>query len=153
MTYRTQHKAYLQSKLAVVTVNSQVLEVYDTVYTSPDRYPFACITSGELRPNISDTSIYDTATYRRGYTYTIIVVHNMGAADVITAPVLEEMDNWEEAILDTLQSRALRDGGYPSLDDVIVTDVTAPVNGLEINLSEGMLFKMFRVECRVNVLY
>lgn len=153
MTYRDQQKTYLKNQLSTVTVNSVTLPVYDTIYTTTDQYPFATITSGSLKPNLSDTSVYDSGTYRRVYEYRIIVVHNLGGEDTFTKETLIEIDDWENAIINKLQERVFRDGGMPACDDIMVIEVTSPINGLEINLTEGMVFKMFTVECRVDVLY
>lgn len=151
MNYRELHKQTIKQFLENTALDGINMKVVASAFSNSNYYPYSAISSGELNPNKQNGSKLDTDTYLRVYTYDIITVFNM-AEEGMTAQKLQKLiDGWEAVIIDTLQSESIRNAGGSSYHDLRVVNVTSPINGLEINLREGLVFKAFTVEVDVIV--
>jgi hypothetical protein len=152
MNTRTNQKNRLKSILEAITYNSENLPVFVGVKTDNDRYPFCFITSGGLNPNKDGATLRDRGTYERVREYTIVAVFHI-TDDIETVNQAErQMDEIEQLIVDKIGDEATRNDAQQWVD-IYVTDVSAPISGIELRLEAGMVAKVFTVACETQEAY
>lgn len=151
MNYRLLHKAKLKELLQNIQIKGKNIHVIDTAFTNSDFYPYCAISSGELTPNRTQGSKLDTNTYNRVYTYDISVVFDFADEYQTTQDMQNDIDLWEAELIDTFQSEVTRNAGGGDYHDLRIVNISAPIDGVEFNLREGLLFKVFTIELDVIV--
>jgi hypothetical protein len=154
MNYRLTDKQYLKTYLETVTFDGKALPVY-TKHTISDHTPYCLVSSAGLIPNDGANTLHDTGHYKRGYRYQIHLAWLATLGEAPTQVTEDSIDELEASIIDLLQSQAVRDceevsGESPRtakwLDLSLDNEVSAPMSGLRIALSENHFIKTFFVK-------
>jgi hypothetical protein len=134
-----QHIAKIQTKLQEIAYGGANIIVSPYYISSADKYPFFFITDGE----INDTLI-DSQTYQRISDYEINVIFEVEPNDI--AGLQTKIRAISQLIIGKLGNRATRDDGDPNWLDINFRKASAPINGVEIGLSNNVLVRTFTVQ-------
>lgn len=140
-------KAYLKQVIESIETDLGSLSVVDNYVNAGATDPYVFINSANTTPNLGEGTVWDNATYERGYEFQINFVF---AIDENAADPYQEarVDEIEQLVLDKLQSQEVRDNhGNPDWLDLIVTDVSAPYSP-EIEELDNCFYKTFTVQIR-----
>lgn len=153
MNTRTEQKNRLQSILETITFNGNVLPVFVGLKTTNNVYPYCFITSSRLIPNKDGGTLRDRGTYERVREYTLVAVFQQNSEAIEDLNAIEvEIDELEQLLIDKIGDEATRNDGQEWVD-IYVTDVSSPVNGIELNMDSSLITKIITVACETQEEY
>lgn len=156
--YRSIHKAALKTLIESITytdpVNSLLIDLEGKVLTEWSNKLLSDVQINISTGATTEFQLLDTCSYDRRYQYDITV----------SLPILEkikeeaensdiyrekELDILESEIIALLLKQSTRDTLVSGIIDVTVLDVTAPIVGGTIEVTNSHIFKVITVEIRV----
>jgi hypothetical protein len=148
-----QHITAIQTRLQTVEYNGNPLAVSKYFVTTANIYPYFYITDGEIRANTEGKQyeLGPNGTYKRTYQYEISVVfavdlENFGnTQDEIRAITGLLLDKLQGADMLAPTPQEISDG-IQIWTDFNLISVSRPINGVEVELTDNNIIKIFIVE-------
>jgi hypothetical protein len=150
-----QHITALQTRLQTISYGGSNIVASKYYITTPpnDKYPYFFITDGKITPNKDgkQLDLGPNGDYLRLYEYDINVAFSVDPQNI--SATQDKIRDVTELLLAKLQGATMltRTAGEVSTglqlwNDLNLTSISAPINGMDIGLEDNCIIRTFTVE-------